>query len=105
MQQIPAVNSWLAAVEPSPIAETKRWVLPKGWPMKGKKPHAVAAIEALEEAGLLGKIGKKPIHLLLSEFFSLLFLKEFECPFFKFRGLPVPLHFDRDAFEHDNSRN
>lgn len=41
--------------------ETRRWVLPKGWPMKGKKPHAVAAIEALEEAGLLGKIGKKPI--------------------------------------------
>jgi 8-oxo-dGTP pyrophosphatase MutT (NUDIX family) len=29
--------------------------------MKGKKPHAVAAIEALEEAGLLGKIAKKPI--------------------------------------------
>jgi 8-oxo-dGTP pyrophosphatase MutT (NUDIX family) len=41
--------------------ETRRWVLPKGWPMKGKKPHTVAAIEALEEAGLLGKIGKKSI--------------------------------------------
>ncbi|MDE2362197.1 MAG: NUDIX hydrolase [Hyphomicrobiales bacterium] len=41
--------------------ETRRWVLPKGWPMKGKKPHAVAATEALEEAGLLGKIAKKPV--------------------------------------------
>ncbi|MFO1115915.1 MAG: NUDIX hydrolase [Beijerinckiaceae bacterium] len=41
--------------------ETRRWVLPKGWPMKGKKPHTVAATEALEEAGLLGKISKKPI--------------------------------------------
>lgn len=41
--------------------ETRRWVLPKGWPMKGKKPHSVAATEALEEAGLLGKISKKPI--------------------------------------------
>ena len=32
MQQIPAVNSWLAAVEPSPIAETKRWVLGRDFP-------------------------------------------------------------------------
>jgi 8-oxo-dGTP pyrophosphatase MutT (NUDIX family) len=38
--------------------ETKRWVIPKGWPMKGKKPHAAAAQEAKEEAGLIGKIGK-----------------------------------------------
>jgi 8-oxo-dGTP pyrophosphatase MutT (NUDIX family) len=38
--------------------ETKRWVLPKGWPMKGRKPHAAAAQEALEEAGVEGKVGK-----------------------------------------------
>jgi 8-oxo-dGTP pyrophosphatase MutT (NUDIX family) len=37
---------------------TRRWVIPKGWPMRGRKPHAAAAIEALEEAGLLGKIEK-----------------------------------------------
>ncbi|MDB5594271.1 MAG: hydrolase [Hyphomicrobiales bacterium] len=41
--------------------ETKRWVIPKGWPMKGRKPHAAAAQEALEEAGILGKIEKKPV--------------------------------------------
>jgi 8-oxo-dGTP pyrophosphatase MutT (NUDIX family) len=42
--------------------ETHRWVIPKGWPMKGKKPAEVAAQEAFEEAGLLGKIvGKKPL--------------------------------------------
>ena len=42
--------------------ETVRWVIPKGWPMKGKKPPEVAAQEAFEEAGLLGKIvGKKPL--------------------------------------------
>ena len=41
--------------------ETRRWVLPKGWPIKGLKPHSVAATEALEEAGLIGKIAKKPI--------------------------------------------
>lgn len=41
--------------------ETQRWVIPKGWPMKGKKPHAAAAQEALEEAGLVGKVGKTPV--------------------------------------------
>jgi 8-oxo-dGTP pyrophosphatase MutT (NUDIX family) len=35
--------------------ETKRWVVPKGWPIRGAKPHASAAREALEEAGVLGR--------------------------------------------------
>lgn len=38
--------------------DTRRWVIPKGWPMKGRKPHIVAAIEAVQEAGLIGKIEK-----------------------------------------------
>ncbi len=41
--------------------ETKRWVIPKGWPMKGRKPYEAAAQEALEEAGLTGFLNKKPI--------------------------------------------
>jgi len=41
--------------------ETHRWVIPKGWPMAGKKPYAAAAQEALEEAGVIGKIAKTPI--------------------------------------------
>jgi 8-oxo-dGTP pyrophosphatase MutT (NUDIX family) len=41
--------------------ETRRWILPKGWPMKGRKPHGTAAREALEEAGLVGKMGKEPV--------------------------------------------
>lgn len=41
--------------------ETRRWVIPKGWPMKGRKPYAAAALEALQEAGLVGKIEKKSI--------------------------------------------
>jgi hypothetical protein len=41
--------------------ETKRWVIPKGWPIAGKKPHQVAAIEAHQEAGVKGIIGKEPI--------------------------------------------
>jgi 8-oxo-dGTP pyrophosphatase MutT (NUDIX family) len=41
--------------------ETRRWVIPKGWPMRGRKPHEAAAREALEEAGVTGHTGKKPI--------------------------------------------
>ena len=35
--------------------ETKRWVVPKGWPIRGAKPHTSAAREAMEEAGVLGQ--------------------------------------------------
>lgn len=38
-----------------------RWVIPKGSPMKGKTPREVAAVEAFEEAGIKGKVGKKPL--------------------------------------------
>ncbi|QCK88746.1 NUDIX hydrolase [Phreatobacter aquaticus] len=41
--------------------DTRRWVIPKGWPIKGKKPHASAVREALEEAGVSGKPTKTPI--------------------------------------------
>ncbi|WP_018263369.1 NUDIX hydrolase [Methylobacterium sp. WSM2598] len=40
--------------------ETRRWIAPKGWPMKGRKPHRAAAIEAREEAGVTGQISKTP---------------------------------------------
>ncbi len=41
--------------------DTRRWVLPKGWPIKGLKPHETAACEAFEEAGLIGRITKRAI--------------------------------------------
>ena len=41
--------------------ETRRWIIPKGWPMTGKTPHAAAAQEAKEEAGVVGRISKKTI--------------------------------------------
>ncbi len=42
--------------------ETGRWVIPKGWPIKKRKPAEVASQEAYEEAGLIGQIvGKRPI--------------------------------------------
>lgn len=34
--------------------ETRRWVVPKGNPIKGLKPHEAAAHEAFEEAGITG---------------------------------------------------
>jgi 8-oxo-dGTP pyrophosphatase MutT (NUDIX family) len=39
---------------------TKRWVIPKGWPMKDASPCDCAALEAFEEAGLTGKIAATP---------------------------------------------
>ena len=41
--------------------DTGRWVMPKGWEMDGKKPWRAAEIEALEEAGALGHIGREPL--------------------------------------------
>jgi 8-oxo-dGTP pyrophosphatase MutT (NUDIX family) len=34
---------------------SKRWILPKGWPMEGKTPAESALREAWEEAGVTGK--------------------------------------------------
>jgi 8-oxo-dGTP pyrophosphatase MutT (NUDIX family) len=41
--------------------ETARWVIPKGWPMKGKEDRDAAAQEAWEEAGVRGRIGKRAV--------------------------------------------
>ena len=38
-----------------------RWIIPKGNPIEGLAPHKVAAIEALEEAGLIGRAERKCI--------------------------------------------
>ncbi len=39
--------------------ETRRWVIPKGWPIKGLKSRPSAALEAFEEAGVSGRVGRK----------------------------------------------
>jgi 8-oxo-dGTP pyrophosphatase MutT (NUDIX family) len=41
--------------------ETARWIIPKGWPVPQMPPRKVAAREAFEEAGLVGKIVGKAI--------------------------------------------
>jgi predicted phosphate transport protein (TIGR00153 family) len=40
---------------------TRRWVIPKGGLMKGVAPHAAAAVEAQEEAGVLGATCPVPL--------------------------------------------
>lgn len=40
---------------------TRRWIVPKGWPIEGLDPAASAAREALEEAGISGEVDKTPI--------------------------------------------
>ena len=41
--------------------ETRRWIIPKGWPKQGKSPHRSAAREAFEEAGVLGAVGRRAV--------------------------------------------
>lgn len=41
--------------------ETRRWVIPKGWPIKGLKSPECAAREAYEEAGVVGLITRKKL--------------------------------------------
>ena len=41
--------------------ETRRWIVPKGWPERGLAGHEVAAKEAFEEAGVKGRIGAEPL--------------------------------------------
>ncbi len=39
---------------------TRRWITPKGWPIKGLKDCEAAAREAFEEAGVVGRVRRKP---------------------------------------------
>jgi 8-oxo-dGTP pyrophosphatase MutT (NUDIX family) len=41
--------------------ETRRWIIPKGWPQKGRTPCQSAAREAFEECGVIGTIGRRSI--------------------------------------------
>jgi 8-oxo-dGTP pyrophosphatase MutT (NUDIX family) len=41
--------------------ETRRWVIPKGWPMLGLTPDQAAAQEAWEEAGVLGDVSSEAL--------------------------------------------
>ncbi|PJE32525.1 NUDIX domain protein [Pseudooceanicola marinus] len=42
---------------------TKRWILPKGWPMKSRTPGQAALREAYEEAGVIGRVSETALGL------------------------------------------
>jgi 8-oxo-dGTP pyrophosphatase MutT (NUDIX family) len=41
--------------------ETQRWIIPKGWPQRGRARYDSAAREAFEEAGVVGAVGRRPV--------------------------------------------
>jgi 8-oxo-dGTP pyrophosphatase MutT (NUDIX family) len=41
--------------------ETRRWIIPKGWPAPGLTPHESARKEAIEESGVVGRISERSI--------------------------------------------
>ena len=41
--------------------ETRRWIIPKGWPAPGLAPHDSAKKEAIEESGAVGRISERSI--------------------------------------------
>lgn len=43
--------------------QSRRWIIPKGWPIRGLRPAKSAAREAFEEAGVRGRIGAKSLGL------------------------------------------
>ncbi|MGD9920155.1 MAG: NUDIX hydrolase [Pseudorhodoplanes sp.] len=39
---------------------SRRWIIPKGWPVPGMKPSEAAAHEAMEEGGVIGRVSESP---------------------------------------------
>ena len=68
---------------------TKRWILPKGWPMEGKTLIQAAQTEAWEEAGLVNVVSPA------FELGTFKYMKHLET------GLPVPVVAHTFAFETD----
>jgi 8-oxo-dGTP pyrophosphatase MutT (NUDIX family) len=64
-----AALCWRAPRKGGPVLEvllitslnSKRWILPKGWPEPDLSLAETAAHEAFEEAGVVGKVGSQPV--------------------------------------------
>jgi 8-oxo-dGTP pyrophosphatase MutT (NUDIX family) len=64
-----AALCWRASREGGPVPDvllitslnSKRWILPKGWPEPDLSLAETAAHEAFEEAGVIGKVGAQPV--------------------------------------------
>ena len=82
---------------------SKRWIMPKGWPEPDLSPAENAAREAFEEAGVTGKISPQPIgsyHYLKErkdgggvpcsvEVFALAVTKQLGLPTFEIAGMTL----------------
>lgn len=44
---------------------SKRWIVPKGWPIAGEAPNEAAATEAWEEAGVKGRVDPRPLGMFM----------------------------------------
>jgi 8-oxo-dGTP pyrophosphatase MutT (NUDIX family) len=67
----------------------RRWMLPKGWPMSGKSDAEAAAQEALEEAGVVGRVAPRAIG-------SYRYIKDYvDKPGVPAQALVFPLQVDR----------
>lgn len=66
IEQQAGVLAWLPGIRPYRVAlvtsrRTGRWVVPKGAIDPGRTPRQAAALEALEEAGLVGTPDAQPV--------------------------------------------
>lgn len=79
--------------------ETQRAVIPKGWPIKGHKDWKSAEIEARQEAGIVGIIGRKSIG-------QYRYWKRVDRQFLMVRVTVYPLHVSRqlDDWPERNER-
>ena len=80
--------------------ETRRWVIPKGWPMKDKTDFQAAATEAYEEAGLDGIIGEQSI----GEYEYLKKLKNGMARLVKVDVYPLQVTGEREAWPEQGQR-
>jgi 8-oxo-dGTP pyrophosphatase MutT (NUDIX family) len=48
--------------------DTRRWIIPKGWPIKGLEPGEAAAREAYEEAGVHGRVERPLGHYVYDKY-------------------------------------
>jgi 8-oxo-dGTP pyrophosphatase MutT (NUDIX family) len=64
MQQVAALcwrQKTVAEVLLVTTLSTRRWILPKGWPVDGMSLAESAAHEAMEEAGVIGQVCAAPV--------------------------------------------
>lgn len=81
--------------------ETGRWVIPKGWPIRLKSRRKVAALEALEEAGVEGRVAKEP----LGEFDYLKVLRSGESQACRVTVFALEVATQREAWREQTQRS